>query len=113
MQINPADLPTLTNLIADLQAAQLAHDTRASENARLSKALSTAKPDTPEHAEAKAAWEDARKNRPAGGASVLEARDKLADFAQRIKLVDGEAEVARNPIPGAEGDGAGISREPL
>lgn len=112
MQIAPADLPLLTTLIADLQAAQIAHDTRSAENARLSKALADAKPGSDEHAAARKAWDEARASRTTTGPSVLEARDKLADFAQRMTLQP-EAEVERKPAVGVEGDGEGISRAPL
>ena len=122
MRISPADTTTLLTLLDEFQKAQAAHDERTVTNAALSKAVRDAKPGSPEATKAREDWDAVRKNRPASEGGVLEARDKLADFCARVELItkghkvkpaDAEPEIARNPIPGAKDDGAGISRNPL
>mgnify|MGYP003543612440 FL=1 len=123
MRISPADTTALLTLIDEFQKAQAAHDERTVTNAALSKAVRDAKPGSPEAAKAREDWDTVRKSRPASEGGVLEARDKLADFCAQVELIpakghkakpaDTEPEIARNPIPGAKDDGAGISRTPL
>lgn len=102
MRISPADTATLITLIDELQKAQAAHEERSTTNATLSKAVRDAKPGTPEAEKAREEWDTARKARGPSQNSVLEARDKLADFCVRVELIPAKghkAKAAEEPTP--------------
>lgn len=77
----------MTTLIAELQAAAAAEAERTATNLRLSRAIHASPAGSPERAAAEEAWTTARKDRPAEIRSVLEARDKLADFCLQVELM--------------------------
>ena len=95
MRISPADTTTLPTLIEEFQKAQAAHDERSATNAALSKAVRDAKPGSPEATEAREKWDTARKERGPSQNSVLEARDKLADFCARVELIPAKGHKAK------------------